>query len=315
MAERFLVTGGAGFIGSSLVRALLDDRHQVTVLDDLSSGRRANLDGLDPEDLRFVEGSITDPEALSQATAGANGIFHLAAVASVPRSVDDPAGSAEVNVRGTAQVILAAKRRGIRRIVVASSSAIYGDNPALPLTEAEAPRPLSPYAAEKLMAEHYAGMAKALYGVEVVCLRFFNVYGPRQDPNSDYAAVIPKFIDRLLSGRPPIIFGDGHQSRDFTYVGDVVRATRLAMEASGESAGRAYNIACGDRRSLLELAAALQAITGVSLAPVHEPARAGDVRHSQASIERARGELGFEPSVSFEDGLADTVAWYRAQRG
>jgi UDP-glucose 4-epimerase len=282
----YLVTGGAGFIGSNLTAGLIARGERVRVLDDLSTGRRANLAGL---------GDQVD----------------LGALPSVQRSVEDPVTSNAVNVGGTLHVLLAARAAGVRRVVFASSSSVYGDAETLPKVETMAPAPLSPYAVQKLTGEHYGRIAGPLFGVEVVSLRFFNVFGPRQDPKSDYAAVIPRFITAYLRGEPPVIFGDGLQSRDFTFVENVVEANLLAMRASREAVGEAINVACGERYTLLELADEIGKATGRSLMPRHGPARKGDVRHSQASIEKARALLGFEPKVGFAEGLARTIRFYQ----
>jgi UDP-glucose 4-epimerase len=309
----YLVTGGAGFIGSHLVESLLARGAAVRVLDNFATGRRENLAGLTGA-LDILEGDLRDLDAVRRAAAGTAAIFHLGALPSVARSVEDPITSNAVNVGGTTNVILAARDAGVRRIVYASSSSVYGDSATLPKIETMTPAPLSPYAIQKLAGEHYARIAGPLFGVEGVSLRFFNVFGPRQDPKSDYAAVIPRFITALLRGEAPTIFGDGQQSRDFTFVGDVVEACLRAADASGEAAGEAFNIACGERHTLLELFGALAKITGRGdLRPKHAPQRPGDVRHSQASIEKARALLGYAPRTGFAEGLERTVAWYRGR--
>jgi len=310
---RYLVTGGAGFIGSNLVEALLARGASVRVLDDFSTGKRENLASLEG-DLEVVEGDVRDYRAVRRAVEGVEAIFHEAALPSVARSIDDPVGSNDVNVRGTLQVILAARAAGVRRVVYASSSSVYGDAPNLPKAETMAPSPLSPYAVQKLAGELYARIALGLFGVEVLSLRYFNVFGPRQDPEGEYAAVIPRFALAALSGKSPTIFGDGRQSRDFTYVANVVEANLRALEAPREAVGEVFNVGSGERHTLLDLVRALGKIAGrPEFAARHGPARAGDVRHSQASIEKARAILGYEPRVSFEEGLERTLAWFRSR--
>jgi UDP-glucose 4-epimerase len=301
-----LVTGGAGFIGSNLVRHLLAAGDRVRVLDDLSTGHRANLEGVEAE---VIEGDVRDQELVRRACRGAEVVYHLAALPSVARSLADPARTNDVNVRGTLSVLLAARAEGVRRVVYASSSSIYGDAPTLPKEEGMPPLPRSPYAAAKLAGEAYCRAFTASLGLETVSLRFFNVFGPRQDPASPYAAVIPRFASRMLAGEPPVIFGDGRQSRDFTYVANAVRACRLAAEADGEVAGEVLNVACGRRTSLLELVALLNRLLGTSLEPVFADPQPGDVRHSEAAIAKAERLLGYRPLVGVEEGLAETVEW------
>jgi UDP-glucose 4-epimerase len=310
---RYLVTGGAGFIGSNLGAGLLARGAAVRIFDDFSTGKRANVDGLAGA-VEVAEGDLRDLADVRAAARGADGIFHLGALPSVQRSIEDPVAANAVNIGGTLHVILAAREAGVRRVVFASSSSVYGDSETLPKVETMTPAPLSPYALQKLAAEHYARVAGPLYGVEVVSLRYFNVFGPRQDPKSDYAAVIPRFVAAALAGEEPTIFGDGLQSRDFTFVENVVEANILALNASMEAVGEAINVACGDRFTLLDLCREIGRLAGRKIAPRHAPARAGDVRHSQASIEKARRLLGFEPKVGFAEGLARTIAWYREGR-
>ncbi|MDI6867172.1 SDR family oxidoreductase [Methanoculleus sp.] len=306
---RYIVTGGAGFIGSSLADRLVADDHDVVIIDDLSSGRRENIEHLlDHPGVTFVEGSITDLDLLLDVSVGADGIFHQAAIASVPRSVADPLETNEVNVTGTVNLLWAAKECGVPAVVAASTSAIYGNSPVFPKEESMTPEPLSPYAVSKLAGEHYGRVFSDLYGIRTVFLRYFNVYGPRQDPNSEYAAVIPKFITRLLKGNPPIIYGDGEQTRDFIFVADVVRANIMAMESS---ASGVFNIAGGSRISLNQLASILSTVTGVNHRPVYDPPRVGDVRDSVAAISSAREAFGFSPAYTLDDGLRETVAWFR----
>jgi UDP-glucose 4-epimerase len=305
---RYIVTGGAGFIGSNLADTLAQ-HHEVVIIDDLTSGRRENIEHLiDNSRVTFVEGSVTDLDVLMGAFDGADGIFHQAAIASVPRSVKDPLETNAVNAAGTVNILWAAKECGVPAVVAASTSAIYGDDPVFPKREAMAPTPLSPYAVSKLAGEYYGKVFADLYGIRTTFLRYFNVFGPRQDPNSEYAAVIPKFITRLLSGKPPIIYGDGEQTRDFIFVADVVRANIMAME-SGVSG--VFNVAGGRRISLNELAASLSEITGIHQRPVYEPPRVGDVRDSLAEISRAREAFGFSPRYTLDEGLRETVGWFR----
>jgi nucleoside-diphosphate-sugar epimerase len=317
-ARRYLVTGGAGFIGSNLVEALLRRGDEVVVLDDFSTGRRENLEQTlrdrprgAPEP-RIIEGDIRDPATTRAAVQGVTHVLHQAALPSVQRSVEDPAASHEVNATGTLNLLIAARDAGVRRFVYASSSSVYGDSPTLPKLETMAPAPLSPYAVSKLAGEHYCNVFHGLYGLETVALRYFNVFGPRQDPNSQYAAVVPNFVGTATAGRPPTVFGDGLQSRDFTYIDNAVDANLKACDAPSAAAGRAYNVACGQSATLLDLLRILERITGSPLKPVHADPRPGDVRHSLASIEEARRHLGYEARVGLEEGLRRTVAWFRA---
>lgn len=305
----YLVTGGAGFIGSHIAERLVLDGHTVRVLDDFSSGRESNLDSF-RNDIEIVRGDIRDAEVVKRATRGVDIVFHEAALGSVPRSVADPLTTHEVNMTGTLNVFLAARDADVKRVVYASSSSVYGETPVLPKREDMTAQPLSPYALSKLVGEHYARVFKQIYGFEIVSLRYFNIFGPRQDPESQYAAVVPRFITALLNGKAPVVYGDGHQSRDFTYVENVVNANLLASEAEG-IAGRAFNVACGGRYTLLDLLARLKEILGSDIEPVHEAARAGDVRDSQASIEAAEQGIGYRVSVDFDEGVRRTVDWYR----
>jgi len=302
-----LVTGGAGFIGSHIVRALLAAGESVRVLDDLSTGRADNLAGLSVD---FVRGDIRDAAAVARAVAGVRAVCHHAAMISVPRSVEDPLGSHRVNVEGTLTVLEAARQAGVKRFVLASSAAIYGDEPSLPKSEQSPQRPQSPYAIHKLIGEQYLRLYHDLYGLDTLSLRYFNVYGPRQDPASPYAAVIPLFIAALRDGRRPTIFGDGRQTRDFIYVGDVARANVAALQAPAPG-GRVINVAGGRRIDLLELLDTLGRIFGVDPDPLFAPERPGDVRHSVAAVEAAAQVLAFRPVVELPEGLAATVAWSR----
>lgn len=310
MATRVLVTGGAGFIGSHLAEALVRAGHTVRVLDDLSSGRRENLAHMD-HDIEFIQADICDTAAVKTAVAGVDTVFHQAAMASVPRSIELPLETNSINIGGTVALLCAARDAGVRRFVFASSSSIYGDNPVLPKSEEMPLSPISPYGLQKQAGEQYVCMFHRLYGLETVALRYFNVFGPRQNPESDYAAVIPIFITRLLQGRAPTVYGDGEQSRDFTYVENVVRANMLCMDAPTGAVGRAYNIACGERYSLNDLLRMINAELGTATAAEYTDPRPGDVKHSQAAIEMACRELGFKPGIGIEEGLARTVAYYR----
>ncbi|HET7590134.1 MAG TPA: SDR family oxidoreductase [Solirubrobacterales bacterium] len=310
---RVLVTGGAGFIGSHLAHRLLADGNEVRVLDNFSTGNRANLTPLDGE-VEIVEGDIQSYERVHNAVRDCEVVFHEAALPSVPRSIQDPLTSNAANVIGTLNLLLASRDSGVRRVVFASSSSIYGADPTLPKREDLAPQPISPYAVAKLASEGYCRSFSRVYALETVALRYFNVFGPRQDPLSQYAAVIPKFITALLEGRPPIVFGDGEQSRDFTYIDNVVDANLLAGSAEGVS-GMTFNVACGERISLNRLLDDLREITGVDLQANYLDPRPGDVLHSLADISQAREQLGYEPAVSFGDGLRRTVEDHLARLG
>jgi len=305
--SEYLVTGGAGFIGSHIAAALLAEGHGVRVFDNFSTGHRANVEfGGAGKRLRVIEGDVRDPKAVEEAAAGVTGIYHEAALPSVQRSVDDPATTHSVNADGTINALEAARRQGVKRFVYAGSSSVYGDNPSLPKSEEMLPAPMSPYAVSKLVGEYYCRVYAHLYGIQTVTLRYFNVFGPRQDPDSPYAAVIPLFVQALAAGRRPKIYGDGLQSRDFTYIDNVVRANLLAMKAEGLR-GEVLNVAMGERVSLLEMLKALEGIIGRPANPEHAPARAGDVKHSLADISRARQVLGYEPGIRLEEGLRRTV--------
>ncbi len=312
MTARYLITGGAGFIGSHLVERLLSGGHRVRVLDNFSSGTLANLAFAAPVGgaLEIVRGDVRDLAVVEAATAGVEVIFHQAALRSVPRSVEDPLGTNADNVTGTLHVLEAARRSGVRRVVYASSSSVYGDRPELPKREDQPLAPISPYAVSKAAGEQYASVWSRLYGVETVGLRYFNVFGPRQDPASEYAAVIPRFILWGFRGEPLPIHGSGEQSRDFTYIDNVVEANVLAAVADGASGG-VFNIACGDRISLLDIVGRLERLLGRSLARRHTPARAGDIPHSLADIDRATRVLSYTPKVDFDEGLGRTVEYFR----
>jgi len=306
------VTGGAGFIGSSLIRELVSLGERVVAFDDLSTGSARNLkdvsDGLD-----LVVGDIRDASAVRRAARGARVVFHLAALGSDERSIGDPFTSHAVNAEGTLNALVAAREEGVERFVYASSSSVYGDHTELPLDESMAVSPLSPYAASKLAGEAYCRAFHRTYDLGTVCLRLFNVFGPRQDPGSRYAAVIPRFITSLNDGRPPEIYGDGHQSRDFTYVDNVVQAFIQAAAGSDLALGEAMNVACGGRISLLELLSELKDVMGESVKPVLRPRRRAEVVHSEAAIHKARRLIGYSPSVTFSQGLAMTADWFNSQ--
>ena len=309
MTRRALVTGGAGFIGSRVVRDLFLAGWDVTVLDDLSSGREANLEGVTGS-LRFIRASILDEEKLAEAAQGADTVFHLAAQVSVPDSIDDPARNHEVNATGTSRVFNAAREAGVRRVVFASSCAIYGANPTLPKEETMPPEPLSPYAATKMLGELYGQCYSATMDLEVVSLRFFNVYGPRQNPAGGYAAAIPVFIDRFLRGSKPLIHGDGGQTRDFIYVGDVADACLKAADAP-QAPGQSINVGTGAETSVLEIVRGIGSVLGSDLDIDFGPSRAGDIPRSVGSVEKMKRLLGTGSPVPLKDGLRQTIAWYQ----
>jgi len=317
-ARKYLVTGGAGVIGSHLAEALLRRGEAVVVLDNFATGRRANLAAAlearrpgAPEPM-VIEGDVRDPAAVRRAMSGVTHVLHQAALASVPRSIAEPLASHEVNATGTLNLLLAAREAGVTRFVYASSSSAYGDSPTLPKVETMATSPLSPYAIAKLTGEHYCRVFSTLYGLETIALRYFNIFGPRQDPNSQYAAVVPRFLTAAFEGRSPIVYGDGRQSRDFTYIDNAVDANLRACEAAAGAVGRVYNVACGTSATLLEMLSVIETITGKAIHPVHEAGRAGDVRDSLADISAARELLGYAPSIEFEEGLRRTAAAMRA---
>ena len=301
-----LVTGGAGFIGSHIAERLLRDGHRVRVLDNFATGRRDNLAGFGGE-IELIEGDIRSYERVHNAVRGCDLVFHQAALPSVPRSIQDPLTSNESNVTGTLNVLLASRDEGVRRFVMASSSSVYGPGEELPKHERMPTLPIAPYAVAKLAAESYGRIFHGVYGLETVALRYFNVFGPRQDPRSEYAAVIPRFATALMRGEAPTVYGDGEQSRDFTYVENTVEANILAAGAEGV-AGQVFNVACGERISLNALLDELRSIIGTDVAASYEDRRAGDILHSLADITRARDAFGYEPAVGIRDGLARTVA-------
>jgi UDP-glucose 4-epimerase len=307
----YLVTGGAGFIGSHMVDALLKAGHHVRVVDNFATGKRENLAHVAQQiDLREI--SITDPEPLAAAMQGVDYVFHLAALGSVPRSVKNPLETHETNTTGTLNVLLAARDAGVKRVVFSGSSSAYGDIDSEYKIEDMLPRPLSPYAVTKLSGEQYCLAFSHVYGLETVVVRYFNVFGPRQDPLSMYAAVIPKFITAMLDDSSPTVEGDGLQTRDFTYIDNVIHGTLLACHTDGV-AGETFNIACGDQINLLDMIALLNRSMDKHIQPSFTDPRPGDVRHSRAAIDKARQRLGYEPVVSFEEGLSRTLAWYKAE--
>jgi nucleoside-diphosphate-sugar epimerase len=315
----YTVTGGAGFIGSHLVEELLRRGHSVRIADDFSTGKRANIDAAVRAagvagGVEVVEGDLADLAVARAAADGADYVLHQAAIPSVPRSVKDPISSNRANIDGTLNVLVAARDAGVKRVVFAGSSSEYGDTPTLPKREDMTPDPLSPYALQKLVGEQYLKQFTRLYGLETVSIRYFNVFGPRQDPGSPYSGVISLFIKWLLEGTRPTIHGDGEQTRDFTYVANVVDGVLRAAEARAVS-GESINVATAGRISLNELLRGLQAIIGTSLEPIYGPPREGDVRHSQASIAKAEHLLGYRPTVPFEEGLRRTVVWFRESQG
>lgn len=299
-----LVTGGGGFIGSHLSRFLLERGDEVIVLDNFSTGKRENLEGVD---VRLLEGDIRDFSCVTEAVKGVDTVFHQAALCSVARSVEDPRSTHEVNTTGTLNVFEASRRAGVRRVVFASSSSVYGDSASLPKEETMPTAPLSPYAISKLVGEHYGALYSRLFGLETVGLRYFNVFGPRQDPDSEYAAVIPKFLHGILKGEEVQVHGDGSQTRDFTYIDNVVHAN-VAAANSPAVAGEVLNIACGDRWSLIELLKQLESALQRDATVVFRDRRVGDIKHSQASIEKAKRLLGYSPAIDFEEGIRRTAA-------
>ena len=303
---KYIVTGGAGFIGSYIVEAMAGS-HEVVVIDNFSSGKLENMSRF-PDNVQLIQGSITNLSLLKDAFNGADGVFHLAAIASVARSVDDPRATHETNLTGTLNVLLAARDCGVRKVVFSSSSAVYGDEKTLPKREDMPPVPLSPYAVSKLAGEYYCTVFSELFGVKTVSLRYFNVFGPRQDPHSEYAAVIPKFITRLIDNQPPLIFGDGMQTRDFVYIKDVVKANILAMQSSATGT---FNIGSGEKINLNTLATTLAKIMKSNLQPVYEKPRPGDIRDSVSAITAAKNAFGYQTRYSLDEGLKETILWFR----
>ena len=306
---KYLVTGGAGFIGSHIVDNLSLCGHEVIILDNFFSGKKENISHLEGNNkIHFIHGSITDPATLKTACESVDGIFHEAAIASVSRSVNNPVATNEANVTGTLNVLVAARDAGVKKVVFASSSSVYGDTPTLPKKESMCPSPKSPYAVSKHAGEEYMQVFSELYGLKTLSFRYFNVFGPRQDPKSDYAAVIPKFITRILAHERPVIYGDGTQTRDFTYVKDVSEANIRAMESTAEGV---YNIAYGQQIDLNSLADLIMSITGIKTAPIYEPPRPGDIHDSLADSSRARDAIGYNPRYTVKTGLQETIQWYQ----
>ena len=311
--ETVLVTGGAGFIGSNLVDALLEDgRYRVRVLDNFSTGRRENLVHC-RSSIELIEGDIRDMEIVEDAVSGVDCILHQAALPSIPRSVKAPVTSNDVNVGGTLKLLSAAHKAGVRRVVFSSSSSIYGDSEALPKHEGMTPRPMSPYAVTKVAGEHYLKVFADIYGMETLAIRYFNVFGPRQDPTSQYTGVIAKFMEAALDGRGYVVNGDGLQARDFTYIDNVVHANLLALRVD-KLEGQALNVACGEKHTLLDLIAAINAAAGVSPTVEFREARLGDIKYSQAAIAEAERTLGYRPQVPFDEGIRRTFEWYSSNR-
>ena len=308
----YLVTGGAGFIGSHLTEELVRRGHKVRVADNLSTGNRGNLSHI--AGVEFFEGDLADLAFATRAAAGMDYVLHQAAIPSVPRSVNDPIASNRANIDATLNVLVAARDAGVKRLVFAGSSSEYGDSPTLPKREDMPSSPLSPYALQKVMGTQYCQMFTRLYGFETVVIRYFNVFGPRQDPGSPYSGVISLFATALIEGRQPVIYGDGEQTRDFTYVANVVDGVLRACEAP-KAAGEAINVACGTRISLNELLRVMNTVVGTDLQPIYKETRAGDVKDSQADITKARTLLGYSPLVGLEDGLRHTLEWCRSQSG
>ena len=306
---KYIVTGGAGFIGSHIVEELTRQQHEVVIFDNLFSGKMENIQPfLKKKGVTFVKDSITDLSVLKKIFEGADGIFHEGAIASVPRSIANPLVTNEANVTGTLNVLIAARDCGVRKVLFASSSSVYGNTPTLPKREDMTPNPLSPYAVSKLTGEHYLKVFSDVYGLKTLSLRYFNVFGPRQDPKSEYAAVIPRFITKILRHESPTIYGDGGQTRDFTYVKDVVQANIRAMNSDAQGV---FNVAYCKRIDLNELASVIMEITGITVSLTYEPPRTGDVRDSLADVRRAQDAFGYAPEYTVKTGLKETISWYR----
>lgn len=313
ITSKVLVTGGAGFIGSNLAEALINQGAKVVILDSLITGFRENLEEI-KDDFDFIEGDLNDNEKLGKALDGVEIVFHQAALPSVPRSIDNPFETHQACVNGTFNVLLNAKKAGVKRVVYAASSSAYGNQETLPKIETMAPEPLSPYAAAKLMGEYYCQVFSSVYGLDTLCLRYFNVFGPRQNPSSQYSGVISRFTDALMSGKTPIIFGDGETSRDFTYVANIVNANINAAQTS-KGIGQVANIANGERITLNQLLEVMKKITGkTGVQADYQPERTGDIQHSQADNSRAKEWLEYEKLVDLEEGLQNTIDWWKASR-
>jgi nucleoside-diphosphate-sugar epimerase len=306
----YLITGGAGFIGSNIAEHLVRSGKTVRVLENFSTGKRENLAGFKAQ---LINGDFADFKTAKRAVASVRYLIHLGAMPSVPRSVQEPALTHHVNITGTLNLLIAARDAGVKRVVFSSSSSVYGDTPTLPKREDMPAAPLSPYAVHKITGEYYCRVFYQLYGLETISLRYFNVFGPRQNPASAYAAVIPRFITAILKGEPPTVYGDGQQTRDFSYIQNIIEANLAACLAGKSALGESFNIACGGRISLLDLIATINKIAGKKIAPKFEPVRPGDIKDSQADITKAERLLGWKPSVDFQEGIEIAVAWYRGQ--
>jgi nucleoside-diphosphate-sugar epimerase len=310
--SKYLVTGGAGFIGSHIAEELIQRGHDVRIIDNFLTGKRENIASFS-DNIELIEGDIRDMDTCRKSLEGADFVLHQAALPSVPRSIEDPILTSEINIEGTLNLLVASRNAGIQKFVFASSTSVYGDDPRLPKKEGMEGAPLSPYAVSKIAGEKYCQVFSQIYGLPTVCLRYFNVFGPRQDPFSQYAAVIPNFITKVLKGESPTIFGDGEQSRDFTFVSNVVEANFLAAEAR-DVTGEIFNIACGEKTSVNSLAKKINTLMGKDISPVYDEPRPGDIRHSLADISKAREMLKYEPLVFLDEGVEKTIRWYQ-ERG
>ena len=310
----YLITGGAGFVGSNLAQHLVEHDLRVRIFDNFSSGKRDNIAAF-ADKIEIIENDLRVLESVKHAMEGVRYVLHVGAMPSVPRSIEDPVTTNQANITGTLNVLVAARDAGVKRVVFSSSSSVYGDAPKLPKTEDMAPAPLSPYAIHKITGEYYCRVFWQLYGLETISLRYFNVFGPHQDPQSQYAAVIPRFITAILKDEPPTIYGDGKQTRDFSHIENVIDANLVACKAPKEALGETFNAACGGRISLLELVDTINGIVGKKIAPRFEAPRPGDVRDSQADITKAAKLLGWKPRVDFQEGIERAVAWYRGTAG
>ena len=308
----YLVTGGAGFIGSNIAEYLVGQGKSVRVFDNFSSGKRENVRPF-ADKAEIIEGDLRDPQSIQRALTGVRFVLHLGAIPSVTHSVEDPRTTTEVNIVGTVNLLLGAREAGVKRVVFSSSSSVYGDAPTLPKREEMTPSPLSPYAVHKITGEYYCRVFWQLYGLETVSLRYFNLFGPRQDPQSQYAAVIPRFITAIMRDQCPVIFGNGKQTRDFSHIENIIYANIDACAAPKEALGESFNIACGGRISLLDLVDTVNQALGKKIKPRFDPPRPGDILHSQADISKAEKRLGWKPRVNFPEGIAKTIAWYQRQ--